>query len=476
MIYNKLFKLRHLVALMALMVLFSCSEDYPENIVSPNKVVLKSIKIVNAGANGDVVIEGTVDENTKTVTFPRIDTATDFSAIKFEAEMSSGAKLDQEMYDLGLAEGDTKKTMVIKVLNGTRFREYLVTIRLLVPVYGADFSKAQVYDNTNNELGNPIYPTFVSNLTRGSGFDGENVLIIARAGWHTPNVHLLKYSDLKNNTIAPIPLNITGVTGGTYLVDCGAIINGHIYVASLSGGQVSPLKIYHWTDPGAAPDVIADINIASIPGAGSRHGDNLSVNIDENGNGYMYFGDNAVTEILRLKVTNFTTISDPKVLPTQTGVTAFMTYNQVGHTDKYLLTGYEAPIMVVDNSGVVSYTLDANAVPIRGTDARVVYFNGERYLIMTTAARRGSDAVVLYVYDITKGDDIAEALDIFAASEKKPLYKYSLLGPTNSAPSTQTGWYVKKDAEGKDESLVLYAASNNAGFVLIEFPKKVLED
>ena len=96
--------------------------------------------------------------------------------------------------------------------------------------------------------------------------------------------------------------------------------------------------------------------------------------------------------------------------------------------------------------------------------------------MVTTAARRGEDAVVMYLYDITKGNSIAEALEIFEAGEKKPLYQYSLLGPVNAAPSTQTGWYVTKDEQGKDDKLMLYAASTDAGFVIVEFPKKSLED
>ncbi len=470
MVYDKIFKTKYLAITTLLMVLFSCSKDYPENISMPDKqVVLQSLKIVNAGANGSTVVEGTVDENTKTVSFPRIDTLTDLSSIKFEAEMSPGAELDQETYDFNFEPGDTWKTIVVKVINGTRFREYLVTIRLLVPVYGADFSKPQVYDYTNNELGNPVYPSFHGLLVRGTGFDGNSVLVVSR---DTDGPHVLKVSDLKENKVSPIPLNLTGVDGGIYDYDCGAVVNGHIYVANLAIG--SNLKVYHWSDPAAAPETIADIDAAGL-GAGGRHGDNMSVNLDENGNGFMYFGDNAVTAILRLKVTNFTTVSDPKVLPTQTGLTSFMSYNQVGESENYLLTGYEAPIMVANSSGGVVYTLDASAVPLRGSDARVVYFNNERYLIMTTSARRGSDAVALKVYDITKGENVVEALKIFEESEKKELYSYSLLGPTNSAPSSQAGWYVTKDAEGKDQSLLLYAASTDAGFVLVEFPKKELD-
>src|SRR5690625_438271 len=251
-----------LAALCAVMLCFSCSKELPKNVPAPDqKVVLESIKIVNAGADGNTVVEGTVDENKKEVTFPRIDPETDFSDIQFEAELSSGAELEKPSYSFSFDEGDSKKTIVVKVVNEKRFREYLVTIRLDVPVYEAEFEDPVVHDYTNNDLGNPIYPTFTSLLTRGSGFDGEHVLIVTRAEGGS---HLLKVSDLEKGEVDPIYLNMDGVNGGTYDVNLGDIVDGHAYVANLPTGPSQHLKIYHWTDPHAAPDVVADLNYGAI--------------------------------------------------------------------------------------------------------------------------------------------------------------------------------------------------------------------
>src|SRR5690606_9729085 len=126
------------------------------------------------------------------------------------------------------------------------YREYLVTLRLNIPVFGADFSNPTIYDYSANVLGNPAYPSFVGMSTRGTGFDGEHVLVIDRG---STGAHLLKVTDLKNNEINRIPLNVTGVIGGTYTMNMGAQVNGHTYMASLSTSGTNPLKIYHWTDP-----------------------------------------------------------------------------------------------------------------------------------------------------------------------------------------------------------------------------------
>lgn len=108
--------------------------------------------------------------------------------------------------------------------------------------------------------------------------------------------HLLKVSDLKKGEINPILLDLTGVSGGTFSYNMGALSNGHVYLSSLSGAKASPLKIYHWETPDSQPETIANINVGSISGAGNRHGDNASYNIDENGNGFIFFGDNAATD------------------------------------------------------------------------------------------------------------------------------------------------------------------------------------
>ena len=459
---------------MGLLMLVSCKDDYPAAPdTSANMTILNSIKIVNAGADGNTVLTGVVDENTKTVTFPRIEPTTDFSKLQFEAELSAGAKLDKETYPVTFAEGESEKVIVIKVDNSPRYREYLVKLRLKVPVFGADFEKGTTYDFTSNPLGSPIHDAFTGALTRGSGFDGQKVLVVRREA-----PHLLNVSDLKAGTVNKIPLNITGVSGGTFAMNMGAQVNGHTYIASLSGGLTSPLKVYHWTNPSSAPEVIANINVGTITGAGVRHGDNFSAALDDQGNGYFFFGDNAATKVLRLEVSNYTTVGNPAVFAIPvSGAGSWTSFSRIGNTGEYIFTGHDAPVALISEGGSPAFTMSRTAIPVRGSDARVLYFNGERYLIVTTAARTGSEATNLIVYDITKGENVKDALtNLNNQPTISPVFQYSLMGPVNTSPASQTGFYVKKDAMGNDESLMLYSAASDAGFVFFEFPKKVALD
>ncbi|MBD1427441.1 DUF4623 domain-containing protein [Sphingobacterium arenae] len=473
---KSLYKIAAIGSLCSLLlsVLFSCEDDLPGVMDTTSQMTeLKAIKIVNVGEAGNGVVEGTINEVTKEVSFPRLDTLTDFEHLRFEALLSDGAKLDQETYSVVFEEGKTEKVIVLKVQNDPRYREYLVKLRLNVPVFGAEFSTPIIYDYSSNPLGNPIYATFTGQLTRGTGFDGEHVLIVSRSAFSVTDAHLLKVSDLKNNTINRINLNVGNVAAGSLVVSGGAQINGHTYVANISGAAASPLKIYHWTDPTQLPEV-TQINMATVPGAGTRHGDNVSFNLDQNGNGYIFYNSDT-GPVLRLKVSNYSQITEPTVLSVPFTYGQWSSYLQIGNTESYLITSYTQPVSVISSSGSISYSLGASSIP-KGSDARVIEFNGERYLMMISVARGPGDVSTLYLYNITKGNSITDALSSFEESDKQPIYQYNLSTIPNGAPASQTGFKVIKDGEGNDSVLQLFAAAADAGFVIIEVPKKQLEE
>lgn len=473
----KISKIGLIATFLGLLILTSCKDNLPVALdTATNMTVLNSIKITNAGVGGTTVLQGVVDENTKTVSFPRIDPNTDFSKLKFEANVSDGAKLNQEVFPVTFDDGQTEKVIVVKVLSSPRFREYLVKIRLKVPVFGADFEKGTTYDFTSNPLGNPIYSSFAGALTRGSGFDGQKVLVITRGA---DGSHLLNVDELKNSVINKIALNMTGVSGGTYTINMGAQVNGHTYIANLSSNSTfNPIKIYHWTNPSATPQLIANVDVSLIPNAGVRHGDNFSASLDDQGNGYFFLGDNAGTKIMRLDVSNYTTVSNPTVLvPPLALPGSWSSFNRIGNTGEYLFTGHQVAIALVSEGGAPAFTMTNTGIPLRASDARIVSFNQERYLIVTTAARSGSEPTNFLVYDITKGTSVKEALtNLNNQPTITPVFQYSLMGPVNTSPASQTGFYVKKDGSGNDVSLMLYSAASDAGFVFFEFPKKVALD
>lgn len=464
-------------AAVLLVAAVSCNneETYPE---SPDLTVIYGISIVNAGEQGNQVLVGTIDEILKEISFPEVDTLTDFSRIRFTAELPEGAQLDEEVYNFSMGPADSRLKRTIAVVNGIRKREYYVTIKKDVPVWGADFErdKVQVYSFAVN--GGTVYPDLTGTGTRGADMDSNYVLIVPFALTNNNTPHLLKLSDLAAiKTDEPIMLDITGVADGTSAYSAGRLSHGHIYICNLAIlGNSQTLKIYHYASPTAEPELVGSFtkNADGIPdytANAGRFGDAMSVELDENGNGYIFLGNNRGTVaadpyVLRLSVTNFTTVGSPALFnPAVTYAHWWSHYRQVdGVSGEYIYTGSRTGIHLVDDSGGVIYSLDAAAVPLAGNDAKVVTFNRERYLIMQTAEA----GAVLYVYDITQGATTQEALELFDARENKnALYSFELGSGNAGTPVACLG--VAKT----ENALYLMGMAPNGGFAVIKAPKAV---
>ena len=123
-------------------------------------------------------------------------------------------------------------------------------------------------------------------------------------------------------------------------------------------------------------------------------------------------------------------------------------------------------------------TVNINSLkPMEITAADVITFNQERYLIAVAAARSNKVTPTLLIYDLTKGDTIEEAIKIFEASDKHdPIYSLLLGGQNNGNPASSVNYIIKKDTEGNDAELRVFAHRTQSGFVIVDFPKKVASD
>ena len=464
-----MYKLKNIglaAAVMMVATLVSCGDNYPASMDSPYDTDLLAIKILNAGEKGDQVVEGTIDEEKKEVNFPKLDTLTNFSALRLEAKLSDGAQLEKTEIDCKMAPDDEQKKLIIRVQNHNRYKDYFMTVRKHIPSWGAEFKNATVY----SFAGDNRYEDFKTLDTRGADFDGQHVLVVTRTD-NKP--HLLKVADIKAGVINRIPLDLTGVSGGTFPYNMGALANGHIYIATLAGGKPSPLKIYYWETPTSKPEVIFNSTVENIPESGKRYGDNMSLNIDKNGDGHIFFGENAAQNILRLTISDHKNVSEPTILPADPKMKVSMNIYRYENTSDYLYSGLAMPITLSSNAAQKKFSLSAANQPAEAVAARAFMFNNKRYLI-TCAAGFGSASKAtptLYVYDISKGSNLAEALERFeAASKHEPVYSFILGGAGNTAPSPCTNFYIERDANGKDAKLYLFASRGESGFVIIEAP------
>lgn len=309
------------------LIMVSCSDDdsYPDT--TADETVIYNIQILNAGVNGDEVVTGTVDENTKEITFPEVHMETDLSKVRFEASVSERAHLDSTEYSFLIPEGASQYKRTIAVVNGLRKREYYVTIRLDVPVWGADFSKSKVkvydYSGATPNLAEyaggtdqPMYLASAADYGRQYGLSLTNVLVASRPATGTPE--LLKLSDLKQGTINSTPL--TGFNSGWFGVNGGTMANGHIYLCNGAATSIS-FDVWEEAHPELSPTRITNASVATsgttvstadgLAGYAGRYEGFVSVDIDDEGNGYLFTHSNNAqpSSLIKASISGFKTLN-----------------------------------------------------------------------------------------------------------------------------------------------------------------------
>ena len=538
----------------------ACSDDpIVEN--PSGETFIYSLSITNAGLTGTETVQGTLNEEAKTVDFT-IAAESDIEAIKFSGKLSLGASLDQETYDVSSGSAqvtvvnvDNRGTytvnvellpatsnpllqkVVVRDANGAEKDAYvseldktvylkspesewveIVSVSCLPkrtevtwtgmnngkiyasnpgklemdflgftgeyrvlfdanPVFGADFLGGTVYDFSGRTT---MYADFAGDKTRSADFDGETMLIVSRNGGTFPKV--LNYLDIKTGSPVETVLDLTGVEGGTYAISSGRLVNGHIFICNLSTGTAAdqPLKVYHYTDANAVPETVVDFDgtgVKLIDGTDSeplvlRLGDNMSVCLDENGNGTAFFLPQDGTAIMRFDVADYTTWTNPTLITPEVSASYYAYINQVpGSDNEFVYTSTKAIVSIIDRDGKTLFKLDSEAVPMRGTDARIITYDAERYLIMTTgqqAAWSKDASAAFYVYDISDGSNTLIALNNFASlAERTPVFTYDLNGIGNNACGANTGYGVSEDGK-----LLLMSSAVGGGFAIFEFPEK----
>ncbi len=344
------------------------------------------------------------------------------------------------------------------------------------PAAGIDFSNPIIHDFSANSS---VYPDFSAEMTRSADFDGEYILLVSRQDGIVPK--LLKASDILSNVAAsPIMLSTNGIAGGTYVISSGRLSHGHIYICNLTTGladtDAGKLKLYHYANPTATPELVLDfngiINAESNEKTTGRFGDNISLDLNENGDGYVYFVHQTSGEILRFKITGFTTVGEPLLMHPAAMATYYACYNRVGDGNEYLYTSTVASVVqLLDKDGTVLTEIDklnhedaGNAM--HGTDVHIINYNKGRYMIMTSGKQQSSWAnPSLFIYDITEGFNTVAAMVNFKAKSPNPVFRYELGTSTQSACAGISAYAI---VDGK---LCILAAGPKVGMALIEFPK-----
>lgn len=366
------------------------------------------------------------------------------------------------------------------------------------PTPGVDFTAPIVHDFSVATENTPA--EFAAENTRGTDFDGEHVLVVSRNDDGSAFPHLYKVSDLlADNASNKIALNTTGIEGGTHVVSSGSLNHGHIYICNLTTtlNADAPLKIYHYADANATPDVWSWDGVLGVTedgdtiGAPARLGDNISVNIDQSGNGYAFFcgQEGSAEKVYRVQITNFNQFSNPTEIILDVPFPYYGYINEVPEAGQYIFKShYMAVIRLMDANGtplmedIELDVTEAGLNPRGGVDPHVVVFNRARYLVFASPYNNGKrigKEPGLFIQDITDGVDTKAALikwsELLYDEEFlwEPTYFYSLdpmAGPSEGN-KTAAACAAQCNAAEVNGKLVVFTAATKGGFALIEFPK-----
>ena len=364
------------------------------------------------------------------------------------------------------------------------------------PTPGADWNKAIVHDFSLITMSR--YSDFDEEFTRGGDFDGQYVLIANRTA-----PKLLKIEDLLNdNANNPITLDLTGVEGGTHVISAGRLTQGHIYLCNLATacndveGGAGPLKVYHYATPNSQPEVVLSWDGTGLPNPdpelydeykyASRIGDNISISLDEAGNGYAYFAkQEADNVVFRWTVTGFTQFSDPVELKMPAIANYYGMMNPCG-PDMYLYkSSYKEQMWLMDHDANLLRTVEFQTTPdgyssAHACDPRLIEFNRSRYLMLMNARRFGWwKPEGLLVWDISEGNDIVSAMVKLAEH-----FEYDEDEPVEGITPIEPIYHYDMDSETISQAcvslcncavvngkLVIFCAAPHVGFAIIEVPR-----
>jgi len=502
-----------LIFALAGMFFTACEEDDEPQ----PKAEITAFAIVDAGADGQQRVEGTIENNSITVDVPY---KTDLTALTVEIEVSesasvtpsSGETLDfAESRNFVVTNGDLENTyevtvnkldpdtpvlMSLDVLSVTTEEAYetqidqsTATISVtynelqsnivalqnvevgpegasyvtssetdtldlsgeasLTVEYGEESLKYTIEANRTEAGFNPetvetildksgasqAVPTGIETQdTRAADFNGDYVFVASRQDGN----HVYYWEVGATVDEMKELQGMDQISGGDFTVSDVETVGDAIYVSNGAFTAGKSFKVYKWDNvDDAEPEVVLEYQV----GETERLGDAISVIGDPSQDGFIASanfpgwggGASGENKFYVWKATSGQLASSPEIWEVHpesgSNLGQYGKINEIpGVSDRYLVSGTEMGVAVINSNGEAQYEIPTNLITMRALDPQVFEYNGGVYLTYTVNRKDAASNTPNSRYEIiniTEGADAVEGLMNLTASnlDQKRVYE-----------------------------------------------------
>jgi hypothetical protein len=241
-----------------------------------------------------------------------------------------------------------------------------------------------------------------SGATRGAGFNGRYVFVASRQ-----NGDHVYYWDVTNPNAPVQELNISGVTGGTFTLADLTAVGNHVFASNMVMPGV--FKIYHWNSISAQPSVLIEYNTGT-----ARLGDAFTVVGDPDVFAMIIVSQHGGKSFYVWAMENGELEFDEPLIVPFDELPANLNFSRVTFpdgVDEYPIISGPAGVFVIGDDDDIILTIEQSFFPGWPMYANVFTYEGGRYFAYMHV-KDNPAANVMYVLDITEGEDVLEALQI----------------------------------------------------------------
>ncbi|TVQ94382.1 MAG: DUF4623 domain-containing protein [Bacteroidetes bacterium] len=251
-------------------------------------------------------------------------------------------------------------------------------------------------------------PAIIDNAgaNRGAGFNGQYVFVASRQTQGEVN-RFVYYWDVNNPDAPPQQLDMTGVDGGFHVVNDMTVVGNHIFAGNLVLPGV--FKMYHWNGITAQPSLLIEYDSGT-----ARLGDAFTVLGDPDDFALIIVSQHGGKSFYIWAMENGELDFDEPLIVPFDELPADLNFSRVTFPDgedEFPIISGPAGVFVIGEDNDIVLTIEQSFFPGWPMYAHVFTYEGGRYFAFMHV-KDNPAANVMYVLDITEGEDVLEALQI----------------------------------------------------------------